>query len=958
MLEWLATVTAAEISKVLLEQVLKLSQAAAADYVKDFLKDSLKEGIALVQPGVAQQAVATALKEFCTLVQDELLTCHVPPVMIRERYDAPLRQFLKDPRVKPLLGQAFDSQCQQINAAELARIWRESWLRDQPFPLMPVGFNWQEIAAQYLKEVNRIRKATPELRALLEVELQEVSLATQQAIQRQIIGISPGFDLAAYRASLQSSYGYLKLNTLDVNSDHYRIKLGKLFVEPTVREALPPLRFELPTDLRQSLRQYPELHPIQLEHLAAPYQQSYWQKPAQPVLRALRQASRLVILGDPGAGKSTLLQYLAIAWVEGRTTKLPLLIELREYLTEILPTHSLLDFLHAGQMADWQFDRYQLRDYLKQYPSRIMLDGLDEVLDATRRRAVLDEIARFGQQYPKAQIIVTSRLVDYHPERLRDAGFRHFTMQPLEPEQIRVFIERWYDLTLDVDQTRLKQRLQAAIEQSAAIQSLAENPLLLTMMAILNRSKPLPSYRTQLYKDAAAVLLHDWDVNYKQLQLPFDALDASDKQALLGRIAYEMQAANQLAANLIEAEALKQIITRYLQKLDFAEPYQKAGELIRQLHQRNFMLCYRGENYYSFVHRTFLEYFCAAEFVYRFEKQKTLSFEQLRDEGFGSHWADESWHEVLRLIAGLLDDSFTEQLMQFLIDLPVDRSQFLEAQPDFWLDAQPLKQAGLSNLLLAASCLAEMRHRHSPVAERLLHLLQQEIEQPMIPLSYEAVAALLSTIATAWAGNPAVLDWLKRCLDHSNPYVPFYSVSAIAQGWQAEPDTLIWLKTCLDHSSSLVQQAAVLAIAQGWRRDPETLPLLTSCVKHPNSLLRWAALQAMAQGWRQTETMLLLKTTAQQDPSSFVRQAAVEALAQDWLTNTEVVKLLYWVARHDLFERVEDWQLNPRLTALQALIRNYSAYPRIQQLLNYALQDEDEQVREWAQSQNLRSAED
>jgi hypothetical protein len=104
--------------------------------------------------------------------------------------------------------------------------------------------------------------------------------------------------------------------------------------------------------------------------------------------------------------------------------------------------------------------------------------------------------------------------------------------------------------------------------------------------------------------------------------------------------------------------------------------------------------------------------------------------------------------------------------------------------------------------------------------------------------------------------------------------------------------------------------------------------------------------------------MLLLKTTAQQDPSSFVRQAAVEALAQDWLTNTEVVKLLYWVARHDLFERVEDWQLNPRLTALQALIRNYSAYPRIQQLLNYALQDEDEQVREWAQSQNLRSAED
>lgn len=45
------------------------------------------------------------------------------------------------------------------------------------------------------------------------------------------------------------------------------------------------------------------------------------------------------------------------------------------------------------------------------------------------------------------------------------------------------------------------------------------------------------------------------------------------------------------------------------------------------------------------LHRTFLEYFCAAEIVYRFEKQQTLSFKQLKTELFIAHFWDETWHE-------------------------------------------------------------------------------------------------------------------------------------------------------------------------------------------------------------------------------------------------------------------------------------------------------------------------
>jgi hypothetical protein len=57
-------------------------------------------------------------------------------------------------------------------------------------------------------------------------------------------------------------------------------------------------------------------------------------------------------------------------------------------------------------------------------------------------------------------------------------------------------------------------------------------------------------------------------------------------------------------------------------------------------------------------------------------------------------------------------------------------------------------------------------------------------------------------------------------------------------------------------------------------------------------------------------------------------------------------------ALHDPFKRQEDWQDNPRLIALKAILSNYSDRPQVQELLrNRAEQDPDEQVREFAQTQ-------
>ena len=74
-----------------------------------------------------------------------------------------------------------------------------------------------------------------------------------------------------------------------------------------------------------------------------------------------------------------------------------------------------------------------------------------------------------------------------------------------------------------------------------------------------------------------------------------------------------------------------------------------------------------AKDFFAFMHRTFLEYFCAWEFVWQFKETQTVTIEQLKTEVFGKHWQDESWHEMLRLISGMLEAKFTSEIIEYLI---------------------------------------------------------------------------------------------------------------------------------------------------------------------------------------------------------------------------------------------------------------------------------------------------
>jgi predicted NACHT family NTPase len=115
-----------------------------------------------------------------------------------------------------------------------------------------------------------------------------------------------------------------------------------------------------------------------------------------------------------------------------------------------------------------------------------------------------------------------------------------------------------------------------------------------------------------------------------------------------------------------------------------------------------------GADTYGFVHRTFLEYFCASEVVERLYKTPEILREELKTEVFGKHWDDESWQEVLCLIAGLIPGNLTGKLIEFLIEQDGAAKKF-------------------SNLFLAAKCLNEVRDRKeiAGVESQLLEHLKE-----------------------------------------------------------------------------------------------------------------------------------------------------------------------------------------------------------------------------------------
>jgi Domain of unknown function (DUF4062)/NACHT domain/HEAT repeats len=759
-------------------------------------------------------------------------------------------------------------------------------------------------------------------------------------------------DWEGYRAAMVRLHRYLDLEALvePQRDDLLRLQLRSVFVEPSVRTSTPPL--ELPEATWERLVERGEVHsedlPPGVSAADVRADTAAREEPARPVLAALAEPGRphAILLGDPGAGKSTVARFLVLSLLEPDGAAalrqvlagyLPLLIELKTYAalcTQGL-CRSFVEFVDLmGRTEGWRLGGEALQHFLSE-DGRVMLivDGLDEIVDSAERERAARQIAGFASDHRRARVLVTSRAIGYRRKVLTDAGFAHLTLQDLGEDQVTEFTERWYSLALadrPADARQRTERILAAFRQSASIRQLAGNPMLLTIMVIIGRHQELPRERWKLYEHAASVLIQHWDVN-KHLHdrnVAAAFIGEDDKKELLRRLAYRMQAGGEgFAGNYVPGDLLQREFEAYLGER-YAQPPDRAAAaarvLIEELRARNFILALHGANLYGFVHRAFLEYFCAVALVHRFEKTHELSLEELKHEIYGAHWDDPAWQEVLRLVCGMLDARWAGELIAFLT---MDANPYWTADPD----AHPPE-----HLVLATQCLAEVRSRRAiePACATLLRAIVSALEGPewiskrLSLLVGEKLTSAVEEVGSDWPGS----EWLRESLASAINYVPRALRRAslrVAVSILGRDDRLRHTLEGLTGShSEYTRGAALEALALAWPHEPRVCKLVEERARRDEDFsVRTRAIRLLSDTLARSPGVRgFIERLAAKDASSRVRAEALDALAGGWPNEVRVRRLVErWALQDDDSEVAT--------SALTVLARTWPLQPGVRELV-------------------------
>src|SRR4028118_2278975 len=122
MIDWLLLWGATEAVGILVKPILEdLFRSGAKDFAKDFFKDSLKN-VLLGEKDPRKVAAGKAIKKFLELVEQQLKIGGLSPEQ-RKLYIKDVKQFINNKSVKEILGKAFESERESLDAELLEQTW-------------------------------------------------------------------------------------------------------------------------------------------------------------------------------------------------------------------------------------------------------------------------------------------------------------------------------------------------------------------------------------------------------------------------------------------------------------------------------------------------------------------------------------------------------------------------------------------------------------------------------------------------------------------------------------------------------------------------------------------------------------------------------------------------------------------------------------------------------------------
>lgn len=389
-------------------------------------------------------------------------------------------------------------------------------------------------------------------------------------------------------------------------------------------------------------------------------------------LAAVKQYSKLMVLGKPGAGKTTFLKHIAIQCVSGNFQPhlVPIFIPLKNF-AESQDCLSLIEYIYLQFNASNILDDSITEKLLNQGRALVLLDGLDEVMKADEAR-ILKEINTIYTHFGANKFIVTCRIA------AKQYTFKNFTeveVADFNDEQIISFAHKWFSTRDTIQGKNFIEKL----KDNPSIKELATNPLLLTLLCLtFEESADIPTNRLELYKEGINLLLKKWDaVRNIERDRVYKKLSVQYKQNLLSKIAL---ITFERGDYFFKQQELEQYIIDYIINLhdastEFKILHLDANAVLKSIEAQHGLLVERARGIYSFSHLTFHEYFTAQEIVTNCAPQVLeIALRQLVNR-----IAEKRWREVFLLSVGMLRNAdYLIQLIKQQIDNLIAEDKHLQ----------------------------------------------------------------------------------------------------------------------------------------------------------------------------------------------------------------------------------------------------------------------------------------
>ncbi|HEC36207.1 MAG TPA: NACHT domain-containing protein, partial [Anaerolineae bacterium] len=480
-----------------------------------------------------------------------------------------------------------------------------------------------------------------------------------------------------------------------------------------------------------------------------------------PLLEAVAhpEVTRFVLLGDPGSGKTTFVNYLAYTLAVGAQQAAPLqgMFPVRLVLREVAArciqpgaaegqARMLWDALRtdlAARLGEGGAERLfpYLQRRLLEEGGLILLDGLDEVPEAERRRkCLLEAVADLAGALPpdRSRVLVTARPYAYDRREWRLPGFEVLLLADFDEGQVERFVERWYQAVRPVmgwDEPTARgrgERLLAALEERPRLAALAARPLLLTLMATLHTSwGQLPEDRADLYEEMVKLLLSRWQrarevkgPDGKPMVEPGIAqvlnVEESRVRSALHRLAFRVHERQGTGAERREepADIGREEVLGIFASLLPEDLHPQV--VLNYLETRAGLLVARAPGVYAFPHRSFQEYLAACHLADGPDFAEQLRERVLDDPAW--------WREVFLLGVGKARQGGLGSAIQVLNTLLPEGPEEVAERPDPQWRAAVLAGQALVDLHFPE--VAEGKPHFEAVLKRVRRWLAALLETP------------------------------------------------------------------------------------------------------------------------------------------------------------------------------------------------------------------------------------